>query len=192
MYNVTVQKTVTDPSTLEEILYTYSISTETQESAMYAARAYASMVEYGIDSLRWKPTEGMPFPREQLYQFIQRSQLETIEAMYPDAVTTAYANALAYVQSYIGNMFDIEAMLDNNGTSASAMTLRLALCLSTVTFILASSPQYAETIELHNKQLHTLLRGLKSGSRSMGNDGIIQEPDTRIVVVNLRNAGSRP
>lgn len=186
----TAQKTVVDPSG-DEILYTYSAEASTSELALQQVCIYASMVEYGMVADKWQPKD-MAFPREQLYQFIQPSQLENIESMYPDAVATAYQSALAYVQSYIGNMFDVDAMLSSEATTSTALTLRLALAISTVTYVLASSPQYSEVIELHNRQLQTLLRGLKAGSRNMGKDGIIADPNVRATVVKLQKTGAKP
>lgn len=186
----TAQKTVVDPSG-DEILYTYSAEASTGELALQQVCIYASMVEYGMVADKWQPKD-LAFPREQLYQFIQPSQLENIESMYPDAVATAYQSALAYVQSYIGNMFDVDAMLSSESTTSTALTLRLALAISTVTYVLASSPQYSEVIELHNRQLQTLLRGLKAGSRNMGKDGIIADPNVRATVVKLQKAGAKP
>lgn len=186
----TAQKTVVDPSG-DEILYTYSVEASTSELALQQVCIYASMVEYGMVADKWQPKD-MAFPREQLYQFIQPSQLENIESMYPDAVATAYQSALAYVQSYIGNMFDVDAMLSSESTTSTALTLRLALAISTVTYVLASSPQYSEVIELHNRQLQTLLRGLKAGSRNMGKDGIIADPNVRATVVKLQKTGAKP
>lgn len=186
----TAQKTVVDPSG-DEILYTYSAEASTIELALKQVCIYASMVEYGMVADKWQPKD-MAFPREQLYQFIQPSQLENIESMYPDAVATAYQSALAYVQSYIGNMFDVDAMLSSESTTSTALTLRLALAISTVTYVLASSPQYSEVIELHNRQLQTLLRGLKAGSRNMGKDGIIADPNVRATVVKLQKSGAKP
>lgn len=186
----TAQKTVVDPSG-DEVLYTYSAEASTRELALQQVRIYASMVEYGMVAYKWQPKD-MAFPREQLYQFIQPSQLENIESMYPDAVATAYQSALAYVQSYIGNMFDVDAMLSSESTTSTALTLRLALAISTVTYVLASSPQYSEVIELHNRQLQTLLRGLKAGSRNMGRDGIIADPNVRATVVKLQKTGAKP
>lgn len=186
----TAQKTVVDSSG-DEILYTYSAEAPTSELALQQVCIYASMVEYGMVADKWQPKD-MAFPREQLYQFIQPSQLENIESMYPDAVATAYQSALAYVQSYIGNMFDVDAMLSSESTTSTALTLRLALAISTVTYVLASSPQYSEVIELHNRQLQTLLRGLKAGSRNMGKDGIIADPNVRATVVKLQKTGAKP
>lgn len=186
----TAQKTVVDPSG-DEILYTYSAEAPTSELALQQVCIYASMVEYGMVADKWQPKD-MAFPREQLYQFIQPSQLENIESMYPDAVATAYQSALAYVQSYIGNMFDVDAMLSSESTTSTALTLRLALAISTVTYVLASSPQYSEVIELHNRQLQTLLRGLKAGSRNMGKDGTIADPNVRATVVKLQKTGAKP
>lgn len=186
----TAQKTVVDPSG-DEVLYTYSAEASTRELALQQVRIYASMVEYGMVADKWQPKD-MAFPREQLYQFIQPSQLENIESMYPDAVATAYQSALAYVQSYIGNMFDVDAMLSSESTTSTALTLRLALAISTVTYVLASSPQYSEVIELHNRQLQTLLRGLKAGSRNMGKDGITADPNVRATVVKLQKTGAKP
>lgn len=191
MWIETVQKTVVDPATGDEMLYTFSASAATQEMALRYACTYASMVEYGMVADKWQPKD-MAFPREQLYQFIQPSQLENIESMYPDAVATAYQSALAYVQSYIGNMFDVGAMLSSESTTSTALTLRLALAISTVTYVLASSPQYSEVIELHNRQLQTLLRGLKAGSRNMGKDGIVADPNVRATVVKLQKTGAKP
>lgn len=186
----TAQKTVVDPSG-DEVLYTYSAEASTRELALQQVRIYASMVEYGMVADKWQPKD-MAFPREQLYQFIQPSQLENIESMYPDAVATAYQSALAYVQSYVGNMFDVDAMLSSESTTSTALTLRLALAISTVTYVLASSPQYSEVIELHNRQLQTLLRGLKAGSRNMGKDGIVADPNVRATVVKLQKTGAKP
>ena len=140
-----------------------------------------------------KDSEGKTYPYlMELYQFIQPQQLANIEAMYPDAVATAYQSALAYVQSYIGAMFDITAMLDSEDTSSTALTLRLALAICTATYILSSSPQFSEVIELQNKQLHTLLRGLKSGNRNFGKAAIAGEPNVRVQVVKLERTGAKP
>lgn len=191
MWIETVQKTVVDPATGDETLYTFSASAATQEAALRYACTYASMVEYGLVAQKWEPTD-MAFPREQLYQFIQPNQLEIIERMYPDAVTTAYQNAVAYVQSYIGAMFDVDTMLATGGTTSTALTLRLALCLKTVVYILASSPQYSETIEMHERQITMLLRGLKIGNRNMGKYGVAGDPNVRVSVVSLQKTGAKP
>ena len=191
MVTVSVQRVVTDAVTGDETLYNYSASAATEVAAELLCRVYASMVEYGMEAFRWAPGE-MAFPKEQLYQFIQRDQLEHLEAMYPDAVATAYQNAMAYVQTYIGAMFDIDAMLVSGDTTSTALTIRLALAISTVIFLLAPAPQYAETTELHNKQLHMLLRGLKNGSRNFGRNAIAGEPNVRVSVVDLQKTGSRP
>lgn len=191
MFTTTIQKTVVDPDTGDELLYSFVTTGETAEQSVSLACTYASMVEYGMEAEKWAPAE-MAFPREQLYQFIQPQQLANIEAMYPDAVATAYQSALAYVQSYIGAMFDITAMLDSEDTSSTALTLRLALAICTATYILSSSPQFSEVIELQNKQLHTLLRGLKSGNRNFGKAAIAGEPNVRVQVVKLERSGAKP
>lgn len=191
MYTVSAHKTVLDEATGEEILYTYSATAETEDAATQLVCVYASMVEFGLLAEKWTPGE-IAFPREQLYQFIQPRTLESLEAMYPDVVQSAYTNAYAYVQSYLGAMFDIDAMLETGGTTATALTLRLALCISTVTFILASSPQYSEVIELHNKQLHFLLRGLKSGNRNFGKNAVPGDPNVRVEIVTLKSIGAKP
>lgn len=190
MYRVSVQKTVFD-SAGDEILYTYSATGATEEQAVQVACLYASMVEYGVEAQKWSPQE-MAFPREQLYQFIQPSQLAILEQMYPDAVRSAYQNALAYVQSYIGAMFNVEEILEAGGTTSTVMTLRLALAIQTAVFLLASSPQYSETIEVHNQQLHTLLRGLKNGGRNFGKSAAIAEPDVRASIIRLTKTGAKP
>lgn len=190
MYRVTVQKTVVDTSG-DEILYTFSTTANTAEQATQCACLYASMVEYGLVAQKWQPKE-MAFPREQLYQFIQPSQLEVLESMFPDAVPSAYQNALAYIQSYIGNMFNVEEILEVGGTTSTAMTLRLALVMQTAIFLMASSPQYSEVTELHNQQLHYLLRGLKSGGRNFGKSAVIAEPDVRTSIVRLSKTGAKP
>lgn len=186
----TAQKTVVDPSG-DEILYTYSAEASTSELALRQVCIYASMVEYGMVADKWQPKD-MAFPREQLYQFIQPNQLEIIERMYPDAVTTAYQNAMAYVQSYIGAMFDVDTMLATGDTTSTALTLRLVLCLKTVVYILASSPQYSETIEMHERQITMLLRGLKIGNRNMGKYGVAGDPNVRVSVVSLQKTGAKP
>lgn len=185
-YTVTVDKTVIEADESETV-YTYSSTRVLEADAKSDTIIYASMVEYGLIAEHWQPND-LAFPREQLYQFIQPSTLTQLEAMYSDVVITAYNNALAYVQSYIGAMFDVEAMLEAGGSTQTALTLRLALCLSTVTFILASSPQYSEVILFHDKQLHALLRGLKSGNRSFGKNSIVGDPNVR--VISLTNTGS--
>lgn len=174
-----------------ETVYVYSKTEILEVDAQDVVNLYGSMVEYGLVAEKWSPQE-MAFPKEQLYQFIQPATLATLEAMYPDAVITAYNNALAYVQSYVGAMFDIDAMLAVGGTTGTALTLRLALCISTVTYVLASSPQYSEVIEMHTKQLHYLLRGLKSGNRNFGKDGIAGDPNVRMTVVSLTKTGQNP
>lgn len=191
MYNVTVQKTVVDENG-DEVLYSFTSEGDTQEAAMQSACNYATMVEYGLQANKWAPTDDLAFPEEQLYQFIQPSQLGIIKQMYPNAVPMAYQNALAYVQSYIGAMFNVDEMLRSEYTTSTVLTLRLALSLQTAVFLLASSAQYSETIEMLNKQLHMLLRGLKSGNRNMGKAAVIGEPDVRVDIVDLTKTGNRP
>lgn len=190
MFRATTQKTVVDKDG-NETLYTFSSIDETEEKALYDATVYASMVEYGLVAEKWQPSD-MMFPREQLYQFIQPSQLDILEKMYPDCVPVAYQNAMAYVQSYIGNMFDVEAIVNADDTTSTAYTLRLALVIQTAIFLLASSPQYAETTELHNRQLHMLLRGLKAGSRNFGAAAEIAEPNARVQIVTLTKTTQKP
>lgn len=191
MWIATVQKTVTDEVTGDEILYTFSVSASTEDLATSLACVYASMVEYGMEARQWAPGD-MLFPREELYQFIQPNSLAVIEDMYPDAVPTAYRNAVAYVNSYIGNMFDVETMIADEDTTATGLTLRLILCLQTAIFILASSPQYSDVIECHKHQLNVLLKGLKAGSRNFGVNSAIAEPNARLQVVNLTKVTNRP
>lgn len=189
-WTVTAEKTVIEID-LSETLYTYSSTRLLEADAKADVIIYCSMVEYGLIAEHWQPQD-LAFPREQLYQFIQPATLEHLESMYADVVITAYNNALAYVQSYIGAMFDVEAMLETGGSTQTALTLRLALCLSTVTFILASSPQYSEVVMYQDKQLHMLLRGLKSGNRSFGKDSVIGDPNVRVASVSLAQQGNRP
>lgn len=191
LYRATTQKTFTD-SDGTETLYTFSALDETVDNALFACTVYASMVEYGLIAEKWQPSDDMFFPKEQLYQFIQPSQLDILERMYPDCIGVAYQNALAYIQSYIGNMFNVDDIIAAADGSSTAFTLRLALVIQTAIYLLASSPQYAETIELHNKQLHMLLRGLKSGSRNFGKNAEIEEPNARVQIVNLSKTAQRP
>lgn len=188
-YTVTVQKTVENEDG-SETLYIFTGRGKTEDEATEAARAYASMVEYALDVEKWRPSQ-MPFAREQLYQFIQPAQLDVIEQMNPYAVDIAYSNALAYVQSYVGAMFNVEEIINSEDTTSTGLTLRLALAIQTAIFLLASSPQYAETTELHNQQLHTLLRGLKSGQRNFGKNAQIADPDVRVAVVKLTKTGAK-
>jgi len=189
MWIATTQKTVTTHDS--EIIYTFSAQGLTEEAALALTSVYASMVEFGTLAEKWTPTD-LAFPEEQLYQFIQPDVLKVLKGMYPDVVKTAYQSAVAYVQSYIGAMFDVEEMLAVEDTTSTGLTLRLALVISTVTFILGSSPNYSEVIELHNKQLHTLLKGLKSGSRNFGKNAIAGDPNVRVSVVKLTNTGTTP
>lgn len=190
MFRVTVQKTATDEAG-SEILYTFSCTGNEYEESLRLACIYASMVEYGLTAQKWQPNE-LSFPREQLYQYIQPSQLEVLESMYPDAVITAHQSALAYIQSYIGAMFNVEEILEQGATTSTALTLRLALVIQTAVFLLASSPQYSEATELHNQQLHNLLRGLKNGSRNFGKRAVEGDPDVRVNIVKLTKTGAKP
>jgi len=191
-FTVSAEKTVVeDEETETETVYTYSRITTDVADAEAICIIYASMIDYGLIAEHWQPKD-LAFPREQLYQFIQPRTLAQLEAVYPDVVITAYNNAVAYVQSYIGAMFDVEVMLQNGGTTQTAMTLRLALCLSTVTFILASSPQYSDVVVYQDRQLHQLLRGLKSGGRSFGKTAVIGDPNVRVTVVSLNKQNNRP
>ena len=189
-WTVTGEKTVVEDDE-SETLYSYAKTETLEADALAVVIIYASMIDYGLIAEHWEPQD-LPFPESQLYQFIQPATLDLLKAVYPDVVITAYNNALAYVQSYIGAMFDVAVMLETGGTTQTALTLRLALCLSTVTFILASSPQYSEVIMQQDKQLHGLLRGLKSGSKSFGKDAVVGEPNVRMVVVSLTPTGKRP
>ena len=174
-----------------EIYYSFSAKADTVEEAMAQAVNYASMIEYGTVASTWGPEE-MAFPEMQLTQFIQPATLDNLKMMCPEVVQMAYKSAKAYVSSYFGNMFNIDAMLGDNSDTLAKQTLSLALCIATASYILASSPQYSETMEQHNKQLHALLRGLKSGQRNMGKGGIPAEPNVRVGVVNLMGPKGKP
>jgi len=191
-WSVSIEKTVVEDDELAtETVYTFGNTNVLEVEAEAICIMYASMVDYGLIAEHWQPKE-LAFPKSQLYQFIPPQTLAQFEAMYEDVVITGYNNALAYVQSYIGAMFDVEIMLETGGNSHTALTLRLALCISTVTFILASSPQYSEVTEQQNRQLHYLLRGLKSGSRSFGKNAVAGDPNVRMSVVSLNKNGKRP
>lgn len=189
MWTASVQKTVINGD--EEILYVFSASAETEDAAVQLACVYASMVEYGMVAQKWEPTD-MAFPREQLYQFITPQLLSQLESMYEDTVPTAYRNALAYVQSYVGAMFNIDEMLANGGTTSTDLTLQLALCISTATFILSASPQYSDVVKQLNEQLLLLLKGLKSGQRNFGKNAIAGDPNVRVEVVSLSKIWRKP
>lgn len=191
LFKATTQKTFVNNDDTET-LYTFTALDTTAEEALFACTVYASMVEYGLIADKWQPTDDMFFPEDQLHQFIQPSQLNILKQMYPDCVAVAYQSALAYIQSYVGNMFDIDSIIANADGTSTAYTLRLALVIQTAIYLLASSPQYAETIELHNKQLHMLLRGLKSGGRNFGKDAEIADPNARVQIVTLSKTAQRP
>jgi len=195
-WTVSVTRTVVTPDVDddgvdEETIYLYAKTETLEADAEAVVIMYASMIEYSLLVDKWMP-QSLAFPESQLYQFIQPATLELLKSMYPDVVITAYNNALAYVQSYVGAMFDVDTMVETGGTTSTALTLRLALCLSTVTFILASSPQYSDVIDMHNRQLHTLLSGLKRGSRNFGKDAVAGDPDVRMTVVSLTKTGNTP
>lgn len=190
-WTVTVEKTVIEDD-MSETLYTYAKTEVLELDAENVCILYASMVEYGLIAEHWQPKD-LAFPKEQLWQFIQPDTLEMFENMYPDTVITAYNHAHAHVQSYIGAMFDIDAMLETGGNSSTAYTLRLALLISTVTFILAASPQYSDVIEMHQKNCQMLLRGLKSGNRNFGKEAVEGDPNMRVTIVSKQSGGgSRP
>lgn len=189
---VTVTKTFIDEDTGDELMYLYTITQPTYEEANDIALLYVSMVEYGTAANHWMPSDDMAFRYEDLYQFIQKGTLDQLVAMYPETVTTAYRNALAYVHSEIGAMFDIDAMLNSDDVSATSMTLRLALCMKTAWFCLASSAQYSEVTEQNEAQIKTLLKGLKSGSRNMGKAGLIAEPNVRGTIVSQGRKSNLP
>ncbi len=169
----------------------FSASAPAESTAVQYVCAYASMVEYGVSLEAWRPTSGLAFPREHLYQFMSPQTLEQMESIYPNTIEVSYANSIAYVTSYIGNMFDIQAMLDSGDTSTTAMTLRLILCLSTARFILASVPQYADVTREWGEQLSFLLKGLKQGSRNFGKQAIVSSPDVRVESVTLGRNGRK-
>lgn len=189
MYTVTVQKTFVDIDGVE-IVYAYTFEDKNESVAMYNARMYASMIEYGFELKKWKP-EDLAFPKEQLYQFIQPAVLRQLEQIYPDVVTTGYASAKAYVQSYVGAMFDVDAMLSESDP-LSLHTLRLALCVSTAIFVLSSTPQYSDVVKQLGEHLTLMLRGLKSGHRNMGKGAVTGEPDVRCSAVSLGKNVKRP
>lgn len=180
MFTCTVSKTIEDEN------YVFSANGATAAEAELYARTYASMVEYALAYDKYAPG-AMFFPKENLYQFIAPQVLATLEAQFPMCVDVAYQNALAYVESYVGNMFDLPAMIASGDTSHTANTLRLILCLATAQFVLASTPQYADVTRQWNDQLLMMLRGLKQGSRNFGKNAIEAEPNARVEVVTLGN-----
>lgn len=189
-WTVTVEKTVLESDGMETV-YVYAKTELTELEAENVTILYCSMVEYGLIAEHWQPQDLM-FPYDQLYQFIQPATLEQLVSIYPDVVITAYNNALAYVQTYIGAMFDVQAMVEEGGTTYTALTLRLALCISTSSFILASTPQYSDVTEQQMKQLHDLLRGLKSGNKSFGKTAIEGDPNVRVSIVSLSKPSNLP
>ncbi len=186
---VTISKTITEEDGTE-VLYSYSVITTDSNFDVNPLRLYASMVEYGLTAMKWKPRE-LSFPKEYLYQFIQRQTLNNLESANEDIIYTAHENALSYVSSYVGSKFDINAILEKEETDLTSNTLRLALLISTVVYILAVVPQYSDVMELHRRELHLLLKGLKSAQRSFGKDSVIQEPDVRVSSVKLNRTGAR-
>lgn len=161
----TISKTFVDTDGTESV-YSFSLNSDDEASAIAALCAYATAIEYGALLDKWVPSD-MLFTYEDLYQFIQPQNLANIVQMNPTVVERSYASALAYVRSFIGSAYDIDTITESD-TTAAAQTLRLALCLSTSIFILGSAMQFSEVTQTWNIQLQDMLNGLRRGGRNMG------------------------
>lgn len=112
-----------------------------------AASWYGGQVEYA-ERLRnyvpnptpFTPTRTMFFSKEELYQWISPQQMSQFEKMYPDCVYTSYLSAVGYVKSQIGQLYDMDAILNRDPETDSGTLQIMTWILTVLTAYNLSSP----------------------------------------------------
>lgn len=112
-----------------------------------AASWYGGQIEYAerlrnyvINPIQFPPTRTMFFSKEELYQWISPQQMSQFEKMYPDCVYTSYLSAVGYVKSQIGQLYDMDAILDRDPETDPGTLQIMTWILTVLTAYNLSSP----------------------------------------------------
>lgn len=126
--------------------------------------------------------EDMIFPRSALLQYIQGSQLETIENMNPDAVWMAYKTAKGYVTSEIGMIYNMEEFFCNKCDPDD--TLWYIMLAITCWHVAGAAINKSESLMMAYEDACLKLRTIKAGFARPVDLDLKEEPNARITIVD--------
>ena len=104
--------------------------------------------------------------RDRLYLFIQPQELEQHEAVNPKVVDMAYQSAIGRINSEIGYIYDLPAMLAKEDDERDETLLWLVTVLTCAT-IVGSSVNIAPLLQDEYINVQKRLQELKSGFSTM-------------------------
>lgn len=104
--------------------------------------------------------------RERLYLFVQPQEIEQQEAMNPTVVDMAYQSAIGRINSEIGYIYDLPAMLAKTDTDRDETLLWLVTVL-TCAAIVGSSINIAPLLQNEYLSAQSRLQELKAGFSTM-------------------------
>lgn len=183
MWTVTINTTIVDPVTGEQIPYLFSAQAEEYNTAEYLARAYASMVEYGMLAEKWVPTDPF-FPREALFQWISPQQLLQFEKMYPDCVAVSYSSALGYIYSQIGHLYDLDAIFEGDTDEGTARIMRWIMTVLTAYNISSPSANHSQSLQDNFDMVCKKVTEMKTGATTVYRAPLQEDPNAWGGVVN--------
>lgn len=159
--------------------YEYSPSGMTTEDVVLQTISYwATAIEYGYEIQTLRGHENMYFPKEKLYTWISPQQLSQFEKMYPDAVRNAYQDALGLIRSQIGELYDINAILENNICDEGTVDVfRWIIIVLTAYNITGSAITRSEVLENNFRLAHNKLQEMKAGSSTLSDAPLRSEPN---------------
>lgn len=104
--------------------------------------------------------------RERLYLFVQPQEIEQHEAINPDVVNMAYQSAIGRINSEIGYIYDLPAMLAKTGEERDETLLWLVTVL-TCASVVGSSVNIAPLLQDEYINAQKRLQELKAGFSTM-------------------------
>lgn len=104
--------------------------------------------------------------RERLYLFLQPQELRQFESMNPNVVRMAYDSAIGRINSEIGYIYDLPAMLGKAGEERD-QTLMWLVTVLTCSIIAGSSINIAPMLQEEYVNAQRRLQELKAGFSTM-------------------------
>lgn len=127
----------------------------------------------------FKDTTCIFFQKDELYQWISPQQLEQFEKMYPECVNIAYQNALGLIRSQIGELYDIDAILEQEPDvdKGTLQVFKWMLEVFTAYNITSPSAKHSQTLDDNFQLALKRLQEMKSGASSMSSAPAKEAPN---------------
>lgn len=154
---------------------------ESEEKVTGMAMVLANYLQNILDG---EPVANMYFPEEDLYQWISPQQLDQFKKMYRNCVILAYNNALGYLYSQIGELYDLDAMLSGDTNDPTAKILHWIMTVLTAYNIAAPSTKHSQSLQDNFDMVIRKVTEMKNGATTLHDAPLKPEPNAWGGVVN--------